>query len=107
MEHGHAVAPEHARGRGQRQRFADRVQAMSGGRIQIKLFAANELVPPFEVLDAVQSGTADIAHSTPYYYVGKAPVLNYFTGVPFGFTAPGARRLDVFRRRPRPLARGL
>ena len=70
------------------QRFADRVQAMSGGRIQIKLFAANELVPPFEVLDAVQSGTADIAHSTPYYYVGKAPVLNYFTGVPFGFTAP-------------------
>ncbi len=70
------------------QRFADRVQAMSGGRIQIKLFAANELVPPFEVLDAVQGGTADIAHSTPYYYVGKAPVLNYFTGVPFGFTAP-------------------
>jgi TRAP-type mannitol/chloroaromatic compound transport system substrate-binding protein len=70
------------------QRFADRVQAMSGGRIAIRLFAANELVPPFEVLDAVRSGTADIAHGTPYYYAGKAPVLNYFTGVPFGFTAP-------------------
>lgn len=70
------------------QRFVDRVNAMSGGRLEIKLFAAGELVPPFEGLDAVQSGTADIAHGTPYYWVGKAPALHYFTGVPFGLTAP-------------------
>jgi TRAP-type mannitol/chloroaromatic compound transport system substrate-binding protein len=69
------------------ERFANRVQAMSGGRIEIRLYAAGELVPPFEVLDAVQRGTADIAHGTPYYFVGKAPALNYFTGVPFGFMA--------------------
>jgi TRAP-type mannitol/chloroaromatic compound transport system substrate-binding protein len=70
------------------QRFAENVQRMSGGRIEIKLYAAGELVPPFEGLDAVQNGTADLAHGTPYYWVGKAPALNYFTGVPFGFTAP-------------------
>lgn len=70
------------------QRFADRVNAMSAGRLEIKLYAAGELVPPFEGLDAVQSGTADIAHGTPYYWVGKAPALHYFTGVPFGLMAP-------------------
>src|SRR5690349_3185801 len=70
------------------QRFADRVTAMSGGKLTIKLYAAGELVPPFEGLDAVQSGTADLAHGTPYYWVGKAPALHYFTTVPFGLMAP-------------------
>lgn len=70
------------------ERFARRVEAMSGGRIAIRLYGAGELVPPFEVLDAVQRGTADLAHGTPYYFVGKAPALNYFTGVPFGLLAP-------------------
>jgi TRAP-type mannitol/chloroaromatic compound transport system substrate-binding protein len=69
------------------ERFARRVEAMSGGRIEIRLYGAGELVPPFEVLDAVQRGTADLAHGTPYYFVGKAPALNYFTGVPFGLMA--------------------
>jgi TRAP-type mannitol/chloroaromatic compound transport system substrate-binding protein len=69
------------------ERFAERVTAMSGGRLAIKLFAAGELVPPFEGLDAVSSGTADCGHAPPYFWVGKAPVLNYFTGIPFGLTA--------------------
>jgi TRAP-type mannitol/chloroaromatic compound transport system substrate-binding protein len=70
------------------ERFAQRVQAMSGGRIEIRLYGAGELVPAFEVLEAVQSGTADLAHGTPYFFVGKAPALNYFTGGPFGLMAP-------------------
>lgn len=70
------------------QRFADRVQAMSGGRIEIKLYAAGELVPPFQTFDAVQTGTAQVAHGTPYYWASKAPALHFFTGVPFGLTAP-------------------
>jgi len=69
------------------ERFANRVNDMSGGRLVIKLFAAGELVPPFEGLDAVSSGTADCGHAPPYFWVGKAPVLNYFTGIPFGLTA--------------------
>lgn len=69
------------------QRFADRVAQMSGGRLQIRFFAGGELVPPFEALDAVQQGAADLAHSSPYYWVGKSKALHYFTGVPFGMTA--------------------
>lgn len=68
-------------------RFAERVEALSGGRIRIKVYGAGELVPPFECLDAVQSGTADLAQGTPYYWVGKSKALNFFTGVPFGMTA--------------------
>ncbi|MFP4360468.1 MAG: TRAP transporter substrate-binding protein [Alphaproteobacteria bacterium] len=68
-------------------RFAERVEAMSGGRIRIDVYGAGELVPPFEVLDAVEQGTADLAHSTPYYYAGKAPALHYFTTTPFGLTS--------------------
>jgi TRAP-type mannitol/chloroaromatic compound transport system substrate-binding protein len=69
------------------QRFADRLAALSAGKLEIDLLAAGELVPPFESLDAVSEGTADLAHSTPYYWAGKAPALHYFTGVPFGLTA--------------------
>lgn len=69
------------------ERFAENVNVMSDGRLTIKLFAAGELVPPFESLDAVQQGVADIAHGTPYYWVGKSKALNYFTTIPFGLTA--------------------
>jgi TRAP-type mannitol/chloroaromatic compound transport system substrate-binding protein len=69
------------------EKLAQRITAMSGGRLEIKLFAAGELVPPFGGFDAVQSGAVQIAHGTPYYWAGKAPALHWFTGVPFGLTA--------------------
>jgi TRAP-type mannitol/chloroaromatic compound transport system substrate-binding protein len=69
------------------QRFVDDVAAMSDGRLAITLYAAGELVPPFEALDAVQQGAADLAHGAPYYWVGKSQALNYFTTIPFGLTA--------------------
>ncbi|WP_421709952.1 TRAP transporter substrate-binding protein [Algihabitans sp.] len=68
-------------------RFAERLRRLSGGRLEIDFFAAGELVPPFEALDAVREGTADLAHATPYYWVGKSQALHYFTGIPFGMTA--------------------
>ncbi len=68
-------------------RYAEVVEAMSGGRIRITVYGAGELVPPFEVLDAVQQGTADLGHGTPYYWAGKAPALQYFTTTPFGLTS--------------------
>ncbi|MGB0696649.1 MAG: TRAP transporter substrate-binding protein [Rhodospirillaceae bacterium] len=68
-------------------RFAEMVTAMSGGRLTIRTFGAGELVPPFEVLDAVSNNTAQLAHATPYYWQGKAPALNYFTTIPFGLSA--------------------
>jgi len=69
------------------ERFVERVRVMSGGRLMIKLYAAGELVPPFESFDAVQSGTADLLHGTPYYWVGKSKAFNYFTTIPFGLSA--------------------
>jgi len=69
------------------QRFVDNVRVMSDGRLDITLYAGGELVPPFESLDAIQQGVADLLHATPYYWVGKAKALNYFTTIPFGLTA--------------------
>ncbi|MBV6658827.1 MAG: TRAP transporter substrate-binding protein [Devosiaceae bacterium] len=69
------------------ERVAEKITAMSGGRISIDFFAGGELVPPFEVFDAVAGGSADLAHTTPYYAVGKDQAMHFFTGVPFGLTA--------------------
>ena len=69
------------------QRLADSITAASGGKITVKLFAAGELVPPFESFDAVSNGTADMYHSAEYYWQGKNKAFNFFTAVPFGFTA--------------------
>lgn len=67
--------------------FAKRVEAMSGGRLSFKVYGAGELVPPFAVEDAVQKGTAEACHTTPYYAAGKDPALHFFSTVPFGMTA--------------------
>lgn len=66
------------------QRFADRVDEMSGGRMTIELAAAGELIPPFESFDAVQQGTAEISHSAPFFWLGKSAALNYFGSIPLG-----------------------
>ncbi|NES67994.1 MAG: ABC transporter substrate-binding protein, partial [Okeania sp. SIO2D1] len=65
----------------------DRVKEMSGGNFEITPFAAGEIVPALEVLDAVQSGTAECGHTASYYYVGKNPALGFGTSMPFGLTA--------------------
>jgi TRAP-type mannitol/chloroaromatic compound transport system substrate-binding protein len=69
-------------------RYVDWVEQMSDGRLRIQLYGAGELVPPFETLDAIQSGAADLAHATPYYWAGKSRALHYFTTTPFGLMAP-------------------
>ena len=69
------------------QRVADRITEMSDGRLTVTLYGAGELVPPFEVFDAVQAGSADVFHGTPYYWTGKSDTFHFFAGVPFGLTA--------------------
>lgn len=66
------------------QRIVERINTMSGGRLQIDLFAAGEIVPPFAVLDAVSNGTAEIGHTASLYWQGKIPAAGFFTSVPFG-----------------------
>ncbi|MBJ6128344.1 TRAP transporter substrate-binding protein [Microvirga splendida] len=66
------------------QRIVKRVNAMSGGRLQINLFAAGEIVPPFAVLDAVSNSTVEMGHTAAMYWQGKMPAAGFFTSVPFG-----------------------
>jgi len=69
------------------QRLADNITAISGGALSVKVYAAGELVPPFESFDAVSNGTADMYHGAEYYWQGKSKAFNFFAAVPFGLTA--------------------
>jgi TRAP-type mannitol/chloroaromatic compound transport system substrate-binding protein len=68
------------------ERVAERIATLSGGRIQITVHAAGEIVPALETLDAVSSGTAEMAHTAAFYWQGKQPASAFFTTVPFGMT---------------------
>ncbi|MDP2696752.1 TRAP transporter substrate-binding protein [Thalassospira sp.] len=65
-------------------RVDERIDAVSGGNIQIKFYEPGALVPALEVFDAVSSGSIDAAFSTPGYWAGKVPALQLFGAVPFG-----------------------
>ncbi len=66
---------------------AKRVAAATGGKFQIQVFAAGEIVPGFGVLDAVKDGTVQCGHSASYYYVGKDPTFAFDTAIPFGLNS--------------------
>jgi len=68
------------------QRFAANLETMSGGRMKVNYFAANERVKAFDSFDEVASGNAQIYHAADYYWKGKHPAWAYFTAVPFGLT---------------------
>ena len=68
-------------------RIADAIYAMSDGRLEIKIYGAGELVPPFEVFDAVREGIAEMGHDAPYYWTAKHSAMPFFTCVPGGLTA--------------------
>lgn len=68
-------------------RFSEYVNKMTDGKFQIDVFPAGEIVPAFEVLDAVSNGTVQCGHTCGYYYFGKKPAYCFDTAVPFGLTA--------------------
>ena len=68
------------------QELADNISTMSDGRLVVKLFAAGEVVPAFESFDAVREGTAECAHSAPYYWVAKNKSIPFFCAVPGGLS---------------------
>ncbi|HSR76194.1 MAG TPA: TRAP transporter substrate-binding protein [Xanthobacteraceae bacterium] len=68
------------------ERVAERIGALSGGRLQVTVYAAGELVPAFEVLDAVGGGVAEMGHTAAFYWQGKEPAAAFYTTVPFGLT---------------------
>lgn len=67
-------------------RVAERITAMSEGRLTVRVYAAGELVPALGTFDAVEQGNAECAHTAAYYYQGKSMATNFFTAVPYGLT---------------------
>lgn len=69
------------------ERLAAAVTAMSGGRLRVEVVAAGEGHGPLDVLSLVGSGRAELGHATPHYWSSREPLLDVFSGVPFGLTA--------------------
>ncbi len=64
--------------------LAKQVADATDNKFQIRVFAAGEIVPAFQVLDAVQNNTVELGHTASYYYVGKDPTFTFDSTVPFG-----------------------
>jgi TRAP-type mannitol/chloroaromatic compound transport system substrate-binding protein len=69
------------------QMLADRITALSGGRIEVELFATGEIVPGNQVFDAVAEGTAELYHAVPAYWGSKSKGILVFGSQPFGLRA--------------------
>ena len=67
--------------------FARKVKEMSGGKFEISTHPGGELMPPFGVLDGVQNGTVECAHTAPYYFFGKDETFALDCAVPFGLNS--------------------
>ncbi|WP_301101912.1 TRAP transporter substrate-binding protein [Propionivibrio sp.] len=64
-----------------------RISDMSGGKFQIQLFAAGEIVPGPGVHDAVKDNTVEMGFTCSYYYFGKDPTYCIDTAIPFGMNS--------------------
>src|SRR5215475_4619258 len=64
--------------------MAKAVDEATDGKFQIQTFAAGEIVPGLQVLDAVQSATVEMGHTAPYCYFGKDPTFAFGSSISFG-----------------------
>ena len=71
------------------EKFAHDLGVLSNGRLDVKVFAGEELVPALQVFDAVSQGAVEMGHGSAYYWAGKIPAAQFFSTVPFGMTAKG------------------
>ncbi len=67
--------------------LAEWIYKMSGGRLEIKVYGGNELVPPLQVFEAVSGGSVEMGHGASYYWAGIEPAFQFFTSIPFGMNA--------------------
>jgi len=67
--------------------FSKKLAGLTDNKFQVRVFAAGEIVPGLQALDAVQNGTVEMCHTASYYFVGKDVTFGFDAGVPFGLTA--------------------
>src|SRR5450432_3098705 len=63
------------------------VAESTDNRFQIQSFAAGEIVPGLQNVDAVQNGTVEMCHTAAYYFIGKDPTFALMCSVPFGLNS--------------------
>ncbi len=78
---------------GSAETFSRVVKELSGGKFEVSIHAAGELMPAFGVVDALQNGTIEMAQTAPYYFTGKDSIFAFGCAVPFGLTA---RQMDAW-----------
>ena len=69
---------------GSAEALGKRVGQLTGGQFEIRVFAGGEIVPPGQVLDAVQNNTIECGHTLSSLYFGKNPAYAFDAGMPFG-----------------------
>jgi len=67
--------------------FSKHVKELSGGKFEISVHAAGEIVPTPGLVDAVQNGTVEMGHTAPYYYFGKDETFALGCAIPFGLNS--------------------
>jgi len=67
--------------------FAKAVKAMSGGKFEISVHAAGEIMPALGIVDGVQQGSVEMGHTCAYYYFGKDETFAIGTAIPFGLNS--------------------
>ena len=67
--------------------ISKRCASATSGKFQIQVFAAGEIVPGLQVLDAVQNATVQCCHTASYYFFGKDPTFAFSCAIPFGLNA--------------------
>jgi TRAP-type mannitol/chloroaromatic compound transport system substrate-binding protein len=64
--------------------LAKTVAELSDQKFQISVYGPGEIVPPFQVFDAVANNTVEMGNTASYYYIGKDLAFAFGTAVPFG-----------------------
>ena len=73
--------------------LAKRISEITGGKFEIRVYPAGELLPALQALDAVQQGTVEMSHTCSYYYTGKDKTFGFGTAIPFGLNV---RQMDAW-----------
>ncbi|MBL8568547.1 MAG: TRAP transporter substrate-binding protein [Phreatobacter sp.] len=67
--------------------FSKAVAEMTDNKFQVQVFAAGEIVPGLQAMQAVRDGTVEACHTASYYYVGIDPTFAFGTALPFGLNS--------------------
>ncbi|MDX1606949.1 MAG: hypothetical protein R3202_12200, partial [Candidatus Competibacterales bacterium] len=66
------------------QYVAEQLDKASGGQIQVRVYEPGELVPAFDILQAVSDNKVSAGYTWIGYDQGKIPAIPLFAAVPFG-----------------------